>query len=227
MASSQSLKLPYKKKPELQKYNTQNLRVSKRLGEIPILLTYVNVCNGLHREGIILNSASMSCNKYVTSLLSAAIIALTGIGGAHASDQQALSDEPSLLERYTSGAKDLVLKGLELVGIHYRFGGTDPDSGLDCSGFVQLVFKDAIGKLLPRTAKEQSEIGNVVDKNELKPGDLVFFNTMRRAFSHVGIYLGDNRFLHAPRTGAEIRVEDMSQSYWVKRYNGARRVIDR
>ena len=169
----------------------------------------------------------MSCNQYLTSLLSAAVIALTCIGPAHASEQQqVLSDEPSLFERYTSNAKDLVLKGLELVGIHYRFGGTDPDSGLDCSGFVQLVFKDAVGKLLPRTAKEQSEIGNTVAQNELKPGDLVFFNTMRRAFSHVGIYLGDNRFLHSPRTGAEVRVEDMSQSYWVKRYNGARRVVE-
>jgi cell wall-associated NlpC family hydrolase len=170
----------------------------------------------------------MSCNKFITVLLSAAVITLTGTGVAQATEQQQrLSDEPSLFERYTSSAKDLVLKGLELVGINYRFGGTDPDSGLDCSGFVQLVFKDAVGKLLPRTAKEQSEIGNVINKNELKPGDLVFFNTMRRAFSHVGIYLGDNRFLHAPRTGAEIRVEDMSQGYWVKRYNGARRVVER
>ena len=169
----------------------------------------------------------MSCNKFITILLSAAVIALTGMGVAQATEQQQrLSDEPSLFERYTSSAKDLVLKGLELVGINYRFGGTDPDSGLDCSGFVQLVFKDAVGKLLPRTAKEQSEIGNVINKNELKPGDLVFFNTMRRAFSHVGIYLGDNRFLHAPRTGAEIHVEDMSQGYWVKRYNGARRVVE-
>ena len=78
--------------------------------------------------------------------------------------------------------------------------------------------------MLPRTAREQSQIGDVVDKNELKPGDLVFFNTMRRAFSHVGIYLGDNLFVHAPRTGALVRIEDLRPSYWVKRYNGARRV---
>ena len=168
----------------------------------------------------------MTCNKFITNLLAAFAIALFGFGVVQATEQQQkLSDESSLFERYTSSAKDLVLKGLELVGINYRFGGTDPDSGLDCSGFVQVVFKDAVGLLLPRTAHEQSEVGNVIDKNELKAGDLVFFNTMRRAFSHVGIYLGDNRFLHAPRTGAEIRVEDMSQSYWVKRYNGARRVV--
>ena len=170
----------------------------------------------------------MTCNKFITIVFCAAAIALAGIGAAQASEQQqTLSEEPSLFERYTSSAQDLILKGLELVGINYRRGGTDPDNGLDCSGFVQLVFKDAVGRLLPRTAKEQSQVGDVVNKNELKPGDLVFFNTMRRAFSHVGIYLGDNHFLHAPRSGAEVRVEDMSQGYWVKRYNGARRVVER
>ena len=169
----------------------------------------------------------MSCNRIITILLTAVAITLSGTSAVRATEvQPLLSDEPSLFERYSSNAKDLVLKGLELVGIRYRRGGTDPDSGLDCSGFVQLVFKDAVGLLLPRTAREQSEVGDVIDKRELKPGDLVFFNTMRRAFSHVGIYLGDNRFMHAPRTGAEVRVEDMSQSYWVKRYNGARRVVE-
>ena len=167
----------------------------------------------------------MPCNKTIMIFLTA--IALSWAGALQASDQEKkLGDEPSLLERYTSSAQDLILKGLELVGINYRRGGTNPDSGLDCSGLVQLVFRDSIGKFLPRTAKEQSQIGEVVARNELKAGDLVFFNTMRRAFSHVGIYLGDNRFLHAPRTGAEVRVEDMSQGYWVKRYNGARRVVE-
>ena len=160
-------------------------------------------------------------------LLSAALIFLCCFGTAQATEQQpVLGEDSSLFERYTNNAQDLVLKGLELVGINYRRGGTNAETGLDCSGFVQLVFKDAVGKLLPRTAREQSEVGASIDKNELKPGDLVFFNTMRRAFSHVGIYLGDNHFMHSPRTGSEIRVEDMSQSYWVKRYNGARRVIE-
>lgn len=135
-------------------------------------------------------------------------------------------DVPSLLSRYTNAAQDVILKGLELVGINYRWGGVNPDSGLDCSGYVQLVFKDAMGLVLPRTAREMSQVGEQVDFSSLKPGDLVFFNTMRRAFSHVGIYLGDNYFLHAPRKGAEVRVENMQQSYWLKRYNGARRLIE-
>jgi len=168
----------------------------------------------------------MSCKKTVTILLATAVLALSGLGVANASEPQKPAEERSLFERYTNSAQDLILKGLELVGVNYRWGGTDADSGLDCSGFVQLVFKDAVGLILPRTAREQSQVGDTIDKAELKAGDLVFFNTMRHAFSHVGIYLGDNRFLHAPRTGAEVRVEDMRQSYWVKRYNGARRVVE-
>ena len=88
------------------------------------------------------------------------------------------------------------------------------------------MFKDTLGEQLPRTSVEMSQVGQRIDTSQLKAGDLVFFNTMRRAFSHVGIYLGDNHFLHAPRTGAEVRVESMEDSYWVKRYNGARRIID-
>ena len=166
----------------------------------------------------------MSRKHTLTSLLGAALIAFSGVGWVHASDLQQPFEEPSLFERYTSSAQDLILKGLELIGINYRFGGTNPDTGLDCSGFVQLVFKEAIGILLPRSAREQSEVGAVIDFHELKPGDLVFFNTMRHAFSHVGIYLGEHRFLHAPARGGEVRIEDMRTSYWVKRFNGARRI---
>jgi cell wall-associated NlpC family hydrolase len=165
--------------------------------------------------------------SFINRLFHAAMIALSCFGPVHASEVPPLADEPSLLERYSTGAQDLILKGFELIGINYRFGGTNPETGLDCSAFVQIVFREAIGVLLPRSAREQSEVGAVVDRHELKAGDLVFFNTMRRAFSHVGIYLGDNRFLHAPRTGAEIRVEDMRQSYWTQRYNGARRLLVR
>ena len=169
----------------------------------------------------------MSGYRTITNLLAAVVLTLSASTLAFATEQPSRAgEELSLFGRYTNSAQELILKGLELVGIKYRRGGTDPDSGLDCSGFVQLVFQDAIGKVLPRTAKEQSLVGETIDKHELKPGDLVFFNTMRRAFSHVGIYLGDNRFVHSPRAGAEVRVEDMSQGYWVKRYNGARRLVD-
>ncbi len=143
-----------------------------------------------------------------------------------AEEQAKKNDDTSFFQRYTNATQDVILKGLQLVGISYRRGGNDEDSGLDCSGFVRLVFKDTIGMLLPRTAREMSEVGERINATDLKPGDLVFFNTMRRAFSHVGIYLGDNYFLHAPKPGAEIRVENMQSAYWIKRYNGARRVVE-
>ncbi|EXI79885.1 MAG: putative endopeptidase Spr precursor [Candidatus Accumulibacter appositus] len=167
----------------------------------------------------------------LTSLFAAVLLAfpvlLPGAGSVHANEFHKIAEDASFFDRYTNSAQDLILKGLELIGINYRMGGTNPDVGLDCSGLVQVVFKEAIGMLLPRTAKEQSQVGAVIDRQELKAGDLVFFNTMRRAFSHVGIYLGDNRFLHAPRAGAEVRIEDMRQSYWINRYNGARRLLAR
>lgn len=165
--------------------------------------------------------------KVLTPLLLASALLAGSIGAASAAEQ-VRKEEPQLsfLERYTNAAQDVILQGLKLVGVRYRFGGNDEDSGLDCSGFVRLVFKDTLGRSLPRTAREMSEVGQKIDSSQLKPGDLVFFNTMRRAFSHVGIYLGDNHFLHAPRTGAEVRIENMEDSYWMNRYNGARRIID-
>lgn len=158
-------------------------------------------------------------------------VLLLGLACAsHALAQTAAPDvpekAPSLLDQTTTALQDLLLKGLELVGVSYRRGGTDPSSGLDCSGFVQVVFREAVGLILPRTASEMSRVGGSVDRTELRPGDLVFFNTLRRAFSHVGIYLGDYKFMHSPRPGGEVRIEDMRTSYWVQRYNGARRVLE-
>ncbi|MCC7006122.1 MAG: C40 family peptidase, partial [Ottowia sp.] len=121
-------------------------------------------------------------------------------------------------------ASDLVLNALSLIGVRYRYGGDTPDSGLDCSGFVRYVFNDTLGFSLPRRSADMSRVGEKITKDELEPGDLVFFNTMKRAFSHVGIYVGDNKFVHAPSTGSQIRVDDMQAAYWSHRYNGARRV---
>lgn len=161
------------------------------------------------------------------SILLSGSLLVGGIGASAAAEQVRKPEEQqSFLERYTNVAQDVILQGLKLVGVRYHWGGNDEDSGLDCSGFVRLVFKDSIGAALPRTAREMSEVGEKIDPNELKPGDLVFFNTMRRTFSHVGIYLGDNHFLHAPRKGAEVRVENMDSSYWMSRYNGARRILE-
>jgi len=132
----------------------------------------------------------------------------------------------SFLDRASRGAGDLMNSGLQYLGIRYRFGGNSAETGFDCSGLVRRVFMDALGLNLPRTAKEMANTGERINPSELKPGDLVFFNTMRRTFSHVGIYLGDNRFLHSPSAGGKVRVESMSDDYWRTRFNGARRVVD-
>ncbi len=122
--------------------------------------------------------------------------------------------------------ESLINNAMQLIGVRYRWGGNTPQSGLDCSGFVRYVFNDTFGFLLPRKSAQMSKVGLEIGKEELRPGDLVFFNTMRHAFSHVGIYVGDNKFIHAPSKGKAIRVDDMTKVYWVKRYNGARRVDD-
>ena len=114
---------------------------------------------------------------------------------------------------------------LGLIGVTYKFGGNSPDSGLDCSGLVRHVFEEVTGVSLPRTAKEMSTLGAKIPVAQLQPGDLVFFNTRRFAFSHVGIYLGDNRFVHAPSQGSEVAIASIDQSYWQRHFNGARRVI--
>lgn len=131
----------------------------------------------------------------------------------------------SALDEYATAAEQLVDEALSYLGIRYRFGGTSPSTGLDCSGLVLNAFRNAVGLDLPRTAREMAALGDRIGRQELKPGDLVFFNTMRRTFSHVGIYLGDGRFVHAPSSGGEVRVENIASRYWSQRFNGARRLL--
>ncbi|MBN9405633.1 MAG: C40 family peptidase [Burkholderiales bacterium] len=123
-------------------------------------------------------------------------------------------------------ASGLLANALSAIGVPYRRGGNSAETGFDCSGFVRTTFEQALGLMLPRRSQEQAAATEKIDKKELQPGDLVFFNTLRRAYSHVGIYLGEGKFIHAPRTGARVRVESMDVSYWQKRFNGARRVLD-
>jgi cell wall-associated NlpC family hydrolase len=121
--------------------------------------------------------------------------------------------------------QEVTARAIDLLGIKYRYGGTSPQHGFDCSGLVQYVFRGMASQDLPRRSSDISQVGQKLDVDELQPGDLVFFNTRRRAFSHIGIYLGDNKFIHAPKTGAKVRVEDMNVAYWKKRFNGARRIL--
>ncbi len=142
------------------------------------------------------------------------------------SERGYLSPSPTgFVQSVRESASDMVLAAVNFLGVPYRRGGTSAESGFDCSGFTRHVFEMSIGLVLPRRAAEQAKAESLqqVQRNELKPGDLVFFNTMRRAFSHVGIYVGDGKFIHAPRTGGKVRIESIRQAYWSARFNGGRR----
>jgi len=124
----------------------------------------------------------------------------------------------------THTASDLVVNAMGFLGVPYKRGGNSAETGFDCSGFVKAMYAQTVGLILPRKAEQQAAATQRIDQADLKPGDLVFFNTMRRAFSHVGIYIGEGKFIHSPKPGAEVRVENMDISYWSRRFDGARRV---
>ena len=171
-------------------------------------------------------------------MLKRTLLILCCVASAHAAPSNNAADD---IERYLAErgivaqmdqvrqsvgdtASDLVGNAMTFLGVPYRRGGTSASTGFDCSGFVRSMFEQTVGKVLPRRASEQAAATEKIDKQDLKPGDLVFFNTMKRTFSHVGIYVGDGKFIHAPRPGKAVRVDDMREAYWQKRFNGARRV---
>lgn len=124
----------------------------------------------------------------------------------------------------TARARELALHALSHIGVPYRYGGASPEAGFDCSGLVQYVYGRGAGVSLPRNTQALAEVGAPVPPEALEPGDLVFFDTLRRPYSHVGIYLGDQRFIHAPTSGGAVELADMRSRYWQPRFNGARRL---
>ena len=171
-------------------------------------------------------------------MLKRTLLILCCVASAHAAPSNNAADD---IERYLAErgivaqmdqvrqsvgdtASDLVVNAMTFLGVPYRRGGTSATTGFDCSGFVRSMFEQTVGKVLPRRASEQAAATEKIDKQDLKPGDLVFFNTMRQTFSHVGIYVGDNKFIHSPRPGKQVKVEDMRDAYWERRFTGARRV---
>ncbi len=121
-------------------------------------------------------------------------------------------------------ASELVFTSMGFLGVPYRRGGNTAETGFDCSGFVRAMYQQTVGLILPRRAEQQAAATQKIERIDLQPGDLVFFNTMRRAFSHVGIYIGEGKFIHSPKPGAQVRVENMGLAYWTHRFDGARRV---
>ena len=169
--------------------------------------------------------------------ITATLLAIFFAASAHASppgsndDMDKLLADKGLLARIDqvrqsvgNKASELVVTAIGFLGVPYRRGGNTAESGFDCSGFVRAMYQQSVGLLLPRKAEQQAAATEKIDRADLQPGDLVFFNTMRRAFSHVGIYVGEGKFIHSPKPGSEVRVEDMGIAYWSHRFDGARRV---
>ncbi len=130
-----------------------------------------------------------------------------------------------VVRQVSSDASQLVLNALSFVGVRYRYGGDHASHGFDCSGLVRRVYQETLGLVLPHNAAAQSHEGEKVAESQLRPGDLVFFNTLRRAFSHVGIYIGNGEFVHAPRPGQRVQVASLDSPYWARRFDGARRLL--
>jgi cell wall-associated NlpC family hydrolase len=132
-----------------------------------------------------------------------------------------------LVQQVSTRASDLVINALSFLGVRYKYGGDHVSTGFDCSGLVRHVYQQTLGLVLPHNAAQQAREGEKIAESQLRPGDLVFFNTLRRAFSHVGIYIGNGQFIHAPRPGQDVQVGSLNNPYWAHRFDGARRFITR
>lgn len=175
----------------------------------------------------------MPVSKQVFALLVALVLATSAHAGPPGatddldkllSDKGLISQIDQVTQSVGQRASDLVGNAMGFLGVPYRRGGTSVEGGFDCSGFVKAMYEQTVGLILPRKAVQQAAATLKIARTDLQPGDLVFFNTMRHAFSHVGIYIGEGKFIHAPKPGAEVRVESLSVAYWSRRFNGARRV---
>ena len=173
----------------------------------------------------------MPARNLLRAASAAALVSLCVCGAAQAARlpktataapvRAAATPTPALLQK----AQDVAIFALSLIGVDYHFGGENPASGVDCSGLVRYVFSQTTGIALPRTSAQMGSVGARVPRVDLVPGDLVFFNTRHFMHSHVGIYLGDNRFVHAPSAGSEVRIASLDDAYWRKRFDGARRLV--
>lgn len=163
-------------------------------------------------------------------LLSSSLAQANPLTTPPSDDLEGLLAERGLVAQFTQMSKsvslqasDLVVHAMGYLGVPYKRGGGN-GSGFDCSGFVRAMYQSTLGFVLPHNAKAQAAATEKIDRTELQPGDLVFYNTLRRAFSHVGIYIGEGKFIHSPSSGGQVRIENMNDAYWSQRFNGARRV---
>jgi cell wall-associated NlpC family hydrolase len=133
-----------------------------------------------------------------------------------------ISQQPGVSEQ----GNEVAIYALGLVDTGYRFGGKNPEAGLDCSGMVSYIYNRAAGMKVVGSAADIARNGRPIERLSMRPGDLVFFNTRNRAYSHVGIYLGDQRFIHAPSSNGKVRIDRLNDRYYAQRYEAARTFFD-
>lgn len=165
-----------------------------------------------------------------TLLLTAAAIALAGCGGRDAVRPQAAASRmpvpaqwPVVMPRDPASANAVLMRALSLVGTPYRYGGNTPEGGFDCSGLVAYVYRDMLERALPRRTTDLAGVGPALPATQVAAGDLVVFG--QPEVSHVGIYVGEGRFVHAPSTGGTVRLDRIDGPYWRERFLGGRRVL--
>lgn len=159
--------------------------------------------------------------KYLSTLF---VLLLLSACGTTRQDTVTPTVKSTALRNDEAQMSNLAIYAMSLYDTPYQYGGKSRVNGFDCSGFVQYVFQNSLGLQLPRTSAEMSRLGTPLDAAQLKPGDLVFFNTTRSPNSHVGIFIGENRFVHSPKTGKAIMLTSLNDKYWSTRFNGARRI---
>ena len=177
----------------------------------------------------------LQSTRMLFACLGAAV--LVGCAGLDGSDNKRAGDwrnaaDPigafALGPKYVAGLGEidhpLANQALNQLGIRYQWGGKSPETGFDCSGLIVYSAQRSLGLKLPPRSDDIAKIGNKINKKDLQVGDLVFFNTLGTRYSHVGVYLGQNKFVHSPRRGHVVRIEDMTLRYWTVRYTGARRL---
>lgn len=155
-----------------------------------------------------------------------ALAVLAGCASAPQTTSIALPPASAPAASQTAAHDDLLFHAFSLIGTPYRWGGSSPETGFDCSGLINYVFRETAGLSLPRTTAGLSELPGTTSSSALRPGDLVLFSTRGKRVDHAGIYVGEGRFLHAPSTGGRVRIDDLQASYWQRSYKSARRVLD-